>query len=91
MTDNAIVTLRKLYKRFPAGKGTFTALKDINLTFGKSGAERFRKNHAFEYHRLSGHSLGRNGHRSGEKDQRSFSKRSRSITERGNRFYFPDL
>ncbi|HOG25924.1 MAG: ATP-binding cassette domain-containing protein [Bacteroidales bacterium] len=35
MTDNAIVTLRKLYKRFPAGKGTFTALKDINLTFGK--------------------------------------------------------
>ncbi|MDD2538887.1 MAG: ABC transporter ATP-binding protein [Bacteroidales bacterium] len=35
MTDNAIVTLRELYKRFPAGKGTFTALKDINLTFGK--------------------------------------------------------
>lgn len=35
MTDNEIVTLRDLYKRFPAGKGLLTALRDINLTFGK--------------------------------------------------------
>ncbi|HHV04030.1 MAG: ABC transporter ATP-binding protein [Bacteroidales bacterium] len=35
MTNNTIVTLQGLYKRFPAGKGTFTALKDITLTFGK--------------------------------------------------------
>lgn len=35
MTDNEIVTLRDLYKRFSAGKGLLTALRDINLTFGK--------------------------------------------------------
>lgn len=30
-----IITLKNLTKRFPMGKGEFTALSDINLTFGK--------------------------------------------------------
>ena len=30
-----IITLDKLVKRFPVGNGEFTALRDINLTFGK--------------------------------------------------------
>jgi len=35
MKNNAIVTLEGVTKRFPAGKGLFTALRDINLTFVK--------------------------------------------------------
>lgn len=35
MKNNAIVTLEGVTKRFPAGKGLFTALCDINLTFVK--------------------------------------------------------
>lgn len=35
MKSNAIVTLEGVTKRFPAGKGLFTALRDISLTFGK--------------------------------------------------------
>jgi putative ABC transport system ATP-binding protein len=35
MKNNAIVTLEGVTKRFPAGKGLFTALRDISLTFGK--------------------------------------------------------
>ncbi len=35
MKNNVIVTLEGVTKRFPAGKGLFTALRDINLVFGK--------------------------------------------------------
>ncbi len=35
MKNNVIVTLEGVTKRFPAGKGLFTALRDINLAFGK--------------------------------------------------------
>jgi putative ABC transport system ATP-binding protein len=35
MENNVIVTLEGVTKKFPAGKGLFTALRDINLTFGK--------------------------------------------------------
>jgi len=35
MKNNAIVTLEGVIKRFPAGKGLFTALRDVNLIFGK--------------------------------------------------------
>jgi len=34
MNDNAIIKTDKLTKRFPMGKGEFTALKDIDLTLG---------------------------------------------------------
>ena len=33
--DNSIIQLNNLTKRFPVGKGFFTALSDINLTFGR--------------------------------------------------------
>jgi len=33
--DNSIIQLNKLTKRFPVGNGFFTALSDINLTFGR--------------------------------------------------------
>ena len=35
MTNNTIVTITTLIKRFPAGRGFFTALEDINLKFEK--------------------------------------------------------
>src|SRR5574344_394046 len=35
METEQIVKLEGLYKRFPAGKTEFTALNNINLTFGK--------------------------------------------------------
>jgi putative ABC transport system ATP-binding protein len=35
MENNVIVTLEGVTKKFPAGKGLFTALRDINLIFGK--------------------------------------------------------
>ena len=35
MENNSIVQIDKLTKRFPIGKGEFTALSDISLTFGK--------------------------------------------------------
>jgi putative ABC transport system ATP-binding protein len=35
MKNNVIVTLEGVTKKFPSGKGLFTALRDINLTFGK--------------------------------------------------------
>lgn len=35
MDDPAIVSVRNLVKRFAVGGGEFTALRDINLTFGK--------------------------------------------------------
>jgi putative ABC transport system ATP-binding protein len=35
MKNNAIVTLEGVTKRFPSGKGLFTALHQISLTFGK--------------------------------------------------------
>jgi putative ABC transport system ATP-binding protein len=34
MENSSIVKIEKLFKRFPVGKGEFTALKDINLNFG---------------------------------------------------------
>jgi putative ABC transport system ATP-binding protein len=34
MNDNAIIKTDKLTKRFPMGKGEFTALKEIDLTLG---------------------------------------------------------
>lgn len=33
MENHAIISIEHLIKRFPMGKGEFTALKDINLTF----------------------------------------------------------
>lgn len=35
MENNSIISLDKLTKRFPTGSGTFTALHEINLKFGK--------------------------------------------------------
>lgn len=35
MENNSIIKVGKLTKRFPIGKGEFTALRDVNLTFGK--------------------------------------------------------
>ncbi|MFA5768982.1 MAG: ABC transporter ATP-binding protein [Bacteroidales bacterium] len=35
MKSNAIVTLEGVTKRFPSGKGLFTALREISLMFGK--------------------------------------------------------
>lgn len=35
MEKNTIITLEQLTKRFPVGKGSFTALKNINLTIGR--------------------------------------------------------
>lgn len=35
MENNSIIKVDKLTKRFPIGKGEFTALRDVNLTFGK--------------------------------------------------------
>jgi putative ABC transport system ATP-binding protein len=35
MENTAIITIENLTKRFPVGKGEFTALKNIVLTFGK--------------------------------------------------------
>jgi putative ABC transport system ATP-binding protein len=35
MNDSKIVSINGLVKRFPIGGGQFTALQDINLTFGK--------------------------------------------------------
>lgn len=35
MEKNTIITIEHLTKRFPVGKGEFTALKDINLRFDK--------------------------------------------------------
>ena len=35
MNDNLIIETRKLTKRFPMGKGEFTALKGIDLTLGR--------------------------------------------------------
>jgi putative ABC transport system ATP-binding protein len=34
MENNSIVKIEKLVKRFPVGKDEFTALKDINVSFG---------------------------------------------------------
>ena len=34
MENSSIIQIDKLTKRFPVGKGSFTALKDINLAFG---------------------------------------------------------
>ena len=34
MENSAIIQINRLIKRFPIGKGEFTALKGINLTFG---------------------------------------------------------
>jgi putative ABC transport system ATP-binding protein len=35
MEDSSIVKIDKLTKRFPVGSGTFTALHDVTLSFGK--------------------------------------------------------
>jgi putative ABC transport system ATP-binding protein len=35
MENKSIINVNKLTKRFPIGKGEFTALQDVNLTFGK--------------------------------------------------------
>jgi putative ABC transport system ATP-binding protein len=35
MENNSIIQVDKLTKRFPIGKGEFTALHNVNLTFGK--------------------------------------------------------
>ena len=35
MENNSIIKVNKLTKRFPIGKGEFTALRDVNLSFGK--------------------------------------------------------
>ena len=35
MDNSNIITIREMYKRFPIGGGEFTALENINLTFGK--------------------------------------------------------
>ncbi len=35
MNDSALVSIAHLYKKFPMGNDSFTALKDVNLTFSK--------------------------------------------------------
>ena len=35
MDNSNIIEIEKMHKRFPIGGGEFTALEDINLTFGK--------------------------------------------------------
>jgi putative ABC transport system ATP-binding protein len=35
MDNSNIIRIEKMYKRFPMGEGEFTALEDINLTFGR--------------------------------------------------------
>ncbi len=36
MDNSNIIQIEKMYKRFPMGEGEFTALEDINLTFGRA-------------------------------------------------------
>ena len=35
MENNAVITIKNLFKRFPVGGDFFTALKDVELTLSK--------------------------------------------------------
>jgi ABC-type antimicrobial peptide transport system, ATPase component len=58
METEQIVKLEGVYKRFPAGKTEFTALNNINLSFGKGEfaglvGRAVRENYFAEYNRVS--------------------------------------